>query len=175
MDNPNTNNNSAYDRSDEELSWDAEFADMDEPRTSSYTAMLADIAKLIAQVPAAAARMPMALLPEDTARHARAAAREGFLALRSLLAAIGDSIESALAEPSGKATTPTVAGPTGTWGTARHGNTSSASSPIPPGKARRIEVSDEVSERSGGDGQPTVKIDDLGEQEGRGLRADIDY
>jgi len=174
MDNPNTNNNSAYDRSDEELSWDAEFADMDEPRTSSYTAMLADLGRLIVQVPAAVIQMPMGLLPEDTARHARAAAREGFLALRSLLAAVADSIESVLAEPSGKASTPTVAGPTGSWGTAPHGNTSSASSPIPPGKARRIEISDEVSERSG-DGQPSITIDDLGEQEGRGLRADIDY
>jgi hypothetical protein len=171
MDNPNTSNNSAYDRSDEELSWDAEFADMDEPTTSSYTAMLADLARLIVQVPAAVIQMPMSLLPEETAKHARAAAHEGFLALRSLLAAIGDSIESVLVEPSGKAATPTVAGPTGTWGTARHGNTST----IPPGKARRIEVSDEVSERSGGEGQPTITIDDLGEQEGRGLRADIDY
>src|SRR5260370_35443182 len=107
MDNPNTNNKSAYERSDEELSWDAEFADMDEPRTTSYTAMLADLAKLIVQVPAAVIQMPMALLPEETARHARAAAREGDLALRSPLPAIGGGNGKVLPTQPAPTTTPT--------------------------------------------------------------------
>jgi len=118
--------------------------------------------------------MPMEMLPNETARHARAAAREGFLAVRSLLGAVADGIENLLAEPSSK--TPTVAGPAGTWGSGRHSTTTPSATP--PGKARRIEVSDEVSERSGGEGEPTITIDDLGdvsEEEGRGLRADIDY
>ena len=169
-DNATDDKSGAYGRSDEEVSWDAEFADMDEPRTSRYGAMLADLAKLVVQIPVAVVQMPMSMLPDDTAKHARAAAREGFLAVRSLLGAIADSVEGLLAEPSG-GKPPTVAGPAGTWGTGRH-NTSSLT---PPGKARRIEISDEVSERGGGDGRPGVTIDDLGEQEGRGMRADIDY
>jgi hypothetical protein len=175
MNNTNTSRNDPYAKSDEELSWDAEFANMDEPKGSGYPAMLGDLARLIIAVPRALAQMPMAILPEETAMHARAAVREGFLAFRSLLGAVGDGIESLLAEP---ATRPTVSGPAGTWGSGRHSNTSTASSPAaigPGGKARRIEISDEVSERGGGDGQPTITIDELSDQEGRGLRADIDY
>jgi hypothetical protein len=170
MDDTKSKSGSAYERSDEEVSWDAEFANLDERKGSGYPSMLGDMAKLVVQVPVALVRMPMEMLPDETARHARAAAREGFLAVRSLLGAVADGIENLLAEPSGK--TSTVAGPQGTWGTGRHSTTPG---PTPPGKARRIEVSDEVSERSGGDGGPGITIDDLGEQEGRGLRADIDY
>jgi hypothetical protein len=168
MDDMKSSNSGAYERSDEELSWDAEFANMDERKSRGYPQMLADLGKLVVQVPVALVQMPMSLLPQDTAKHARAAAREGFLAVRSLLGAIGDSIENVLAEPGEKK--PTVAGPAGTWGSGRH-NTASL---IPPGKARRIEVSDEVSERSGGEGQTSITIDELGDQEGRGLRSDKD-
>ncbi|MEO8287424.1 MAG: hypothetical protein ABI670_13445 [Chloroflexota bacterium] len=178
MDSGNTPNSGAYDRSDEEVSWDAEFADMDQtPASSSISSTLGDLVRLAVQVPAALIQMPMSLLPGDTAKHARAAAREGFLAVRSLLGAIGDGIENALTEPAERKGT--VAGPEGTWGNARYSGTT----PTPPGKARRIEVSDEVSERSGGEGQRRITIDDLGdtgdvdetEGQGRGLRADIDY
>jgi hypothetical protein len=176
MDNSSTRNNSPYQKSDEELSWDTEFANMDDPKGRSYSGMLGDLAGLVVRVPRALLQLPLALLPDETARHARAAAHEGFLAFRSLVAAVGDGIESLLVEPRGAR--PTVSGPAGTWGTGRSGTASSASSPggaNPPGKARRIELNDEVSERGGGDGQPTINIDDLSDQEGRGLRADIDY
>jgi hypothetical protein len=171
----NTSKNSPYAKSDEELSWDAEFANMDDQKAEGYPAMLADLGRLIIEVPRALVQMPLAILPEETARHARAAVREGFLAFRSLVGAFGDGIENMLAEP---ATKPTTAGPAGTWGSGRH-STATASSPTgtpAQGRARRIELSDEVSERGGGgDGQPTITIDELGDQEGRGLRADIDY
>jgi hypothetical protein len=170
MDDMSSNKSNAYERSEEEVSWDAEFANMDQPRESGYPRMLTDLGKLAMQVPVAMVRMPMEILPSDTARHARAAAREGFLAVRSLLGAIADGIENMLSEPSERKAT--VAGPAGTWGSARH--SSSGTSSTPPGKARRIEVSDEISERTS-EGQGTITIDDLGEQEGRGLRADIDY
>ncbi len=173
MDDNTRNNSGASERSEEEVSWDAEFATMDETKENGFPTMLSDLAKLIAQIPTALVQLPMYMLPEDTAKHARAAAREGFLALRSLLGAIGDGIEDLLSdEPTGNAA-PTVAGPQGTWGNARYGSSPSST---PPGRARRIEVSDEVSERSGGQGEPTITIDDLPQQqEGRGLRADIDY
>src|SRR6185295_8647028 len=122
MDDMKSSNSSAFERSDEEVSWDAEFANMDERKSSGYPQMLADLGKLVVQVPVALVQMPMSLLPQDTAKHARAAAREGILAVRSLLGAIGDSIEDMLAEPGAKK--PTVAGPEGTWGSGRH-NTAS--------------------------------------------------
>lgn len=168
----NTQDKGVFERSKEEMAWDAEFADMKDSAGGGVPNMLGDMAKLLAQVPVALAQLPMALLPEETARHARAAAREGFLAVRSLLGAIGDGIENMLSEPSEQKTA--SGGPQGTWGNRRYG---SRARPNPPGKARRIEVQDEVSEMGGGNGEPTVTIDDLGaaSEEGRGLRADIDY
>lgn len=171
--------NSADTRSEEEISWDAEFADMEEPRASGVTGTLGDLAKMIAQVPAALVQLPMALLPEDTQKHARTALLEGFLAVRSLLDAVGDGIEGALGgQPSTK--TATSGGPEGTWGTRRYGSAST-----PPGKAQRIEIQDEVSESGGGDGSGMhITIDDLGDSsdndsedsgEGRGMRAGVDY
>lgn len=175
MDNTTNNKGDSHERSEEEVSWDAEFADMEEPKEKGYPTMLADLAKLVVQVPSALVQLPKAILPEDTARHAKAALREGFLALRSLLGAIGDGIEGMLTDEATGKPAATVSGPQGTWGTARYSSTPSAP---PPGKARRIELSDEVSERSGSDGATRITIDDLGsdtEEEGRGLRADIDY
>jgi len=76
------------------------------------------------------------MIPDETARHARAAAREGFLALRTLFGAVGDRIEEMLQEP-GTTTVDTdagaVKGPPGTWGSSR-----AASS-----KVKRIEVDDD--------------------------------
>ena len=167
MDDTTGNTSSSYERTQEEVSWDAEFANMNDKRGSGPR-LLNDMTRVMTRVPGAVARMPMDVIPDDTAMHARAAVREGFLAFRSLLSAIADGVEGMLGEPSGKKAS--VSGPQGTWGSARYSSTSST----PPGKARRIEVSDEVSERTG-EGEGTVTIDELGDQEGRGLRADIDY
>lgn len=174
-----TRNNGADQRSEEEIAWDAEFADMEEPKGSGVTSTLSDVARMMAQIPAAIVQLPMALLPEDTQRHTRAALREGFLAVRSLLGAVGDGIEGALSDAGtskGEAAAPK--GPDGTWGTRRYSGSGSQ------GKAQRIEIQDEVSESGGGDGSGTrITIDDLADtsddidetKEGRGLRADIDY
>lgn len=168
--------NSADERSEEEISWDAEFADMEEPKSPGVTGTLADLAKMIAQVPAALVQLPMALLPEDTQKHARTALLEGFLAVRSLLDAVGDGIEGALGGQSSGGSKAAPYGPEGTWGTRRYGSSST-----PPGKAQRIEVQDGVEEAGGGDGTSRkITIDDLGSdegeaEEGRGMRADIDY
>jgi len=169
MDDTTGNTGSPYERTQEEVSWDAEFANMNDKRGSGYPRLLNDMTRAMTRVPGAVARMPMDVIPDETTMHARAAVREGFLAIRSLLSAIADGVEGMLGEPSGNKTT--VSGPQGTWGSGRH---SSSASSTPPGKARRIEVSDEVSERVG-EGEGTVTIDELGDQEGRGLRADIDY
>jgi hypothetical protein len=156
-----------YQRTEEEVVWDAEFGTPSASRDSNVPGVLADLAKLAIQVPVAIVQMPLAMLPDDTARHARSAVREGFLAVRSLLGAIGDGIENLLADPSaGKSAT--VAGPPGTWGTGRQATSTS--------KLKRIEVQDEVSEKGSVEPGTGVNIDDLGNsQEGRGLRADIDY
>jgi hypothetical protein len=156
-----------YNRTEEEVAWDAEFGTPGGSRANYVPGVVADLAKLAVQVPVAVVQMPMALLPEDTARHARAAVREGFLAVRSLLGAIGDGIESLLADPSGDRAA-TVAGPPGTWGSGRQDTM--------PAKVKRIELQDEVSERGSGETGPGITIDELGNStEGRGLRADIDY
>ena len=156
-----------YQRTDEEVAWDAEFGTPGSSRNSYVPGVVADLAKLAVQVPIAVVQMPMALLPDDTARHARAAVREGFLAVRSLLGAIADGIENLLADPSG-GTAATVSGPPGTWGSGRQATLSA--------KVKRIELQDEVSERGSGEVGPGITIDELGNStEGRGLRADIDY
>lgn len=165
----NSAKDSAYQRSEEEIAWDAEFADMNDRSDTNVASVLGDLAKLVVQVPMALIQMPMAMLPEDTARHARAALREGFLAVRSLVGAVADGVESLLAEPS--AGKPPVKGPQGTWGSARQ-TTSGVGAP-PPGKVRRIEVSDEVPESSGSDARS--EQGDMNLPEDRGMRADIDY
>jgi hypothetical protein len=173
MDDMATNNKNPYAKSEEEMAWDAEFANMKEPSNNGnvryVTSMVGDLAKLAVQVPVALIQMPMALLPEETARHARAALRESFLAVRSLIGAVGDGIENLLTEPSERTTT--VSGPPGTWGSGRQPSYGTGNTP--PGKARRIEVSDEVPERSG---TPiTIEGEDSALAEDRGLRADIEY
>jgi hypothetical protein len=174
MDNSNRATSSASQRSEEEMAWDAEFADMEEPRGGGIGGTLEGLGRTLVKLPAVLVQLPMAILPADTQRHARAAVREGFLALRSLLSAIGDGIESALGEPGD--TTGGVRDPEGTWGNRRYGESKGSQ-----GRAQRIEIQDEVSESGGGDGTgKRITIDDLAdenesEKEGRGLRADINY
>jgi hypothetical protein len=156
-----------HERTEEEVAWDAEFGTPGSSRDSNIPGVLADLAKLAIQVPLALVQMPLAMLPDDTARHARAAAREGFLAVRSLLGAIGDGIENLLSDPSGGK--PPVSGPQGSWGTGRQ-------AAMPTGKLKRIELQDEVSEKGSAESGTGITIDELGNStEGRGLRADIDY
>jgi hypothetical protein len=154
-------------RTEEEVVWDAEFGTPGASRDSNIPGVLADLAKLAVQLPVALVQMPLAMLPDDTARHARSAVREGFLAVRSLLAAIGDGIEDLLADPEARKRS-TVAGPQGTWGSGRQA--------APTGKLKRIEVQDEVSETGAVEPAARIDLDEQGNsQEGRGLRADIDY
>jgi hypothetical protein len=121
-------------RTAEEIAWDEEFRD---DYNSGSGSNVRDLARFAARVPAALVQMPMSILPDETVRHARASAREGFLAVRSLLGAIGDRIEDMLAEPGTPSAT--VQGPPGTWGTGRTASSYSTGS-ASPGKARRIEV-----------------------------------
>ena len=169
MDDMNKNTaSSASQRSEEEMAWDAEFANMEEPKGGGVAGTFESVAKTLVKLPAALIQLPMAILPEETQKHARAAVLESFLALRSLLSAVGDGIEGALSEAGDKKGA--YEGPQGTWGSGRYSGS--------PGKVQRIEVLDEVSESGGGDGSGTrITIDDLGDDsaEGRGLRADIDY
>ena len=150
MDDMKSKGGSAYERSDEEVSWDAEFANMDE-RRSGYASMLGDAAKLIVQVPVALVRMPMEMLPDETARHTRAAAREGFLAVRSLLGRWPTASRTCWPSLRARRLRWQALQAHGAQGgmAPRQGNSST-----PPGKARRIEVSDEVSERSGARAAP---------------------
>lgn len=152
-------------RSAEEVAWDEEFSSPGKTAGDSIGSTLADMGRLLVQVPAAIVSMSNVMFPEDTRRHARAAAREGFLTVRSLLAAVGDGIEGMLAEPQeggGKPQT-TVSGPAGTWGTAKSGGASGTTS---GNKTRRIEVSDS---------EASLPADDEEAPADRGLRADIDY
>ena len=156
-----------HERTEEEVAWDAEFGTPAYSRDNNVTGVIADLAKLAIQIPVAVVQMPMALLPEETALHARAAVREGFLAVRSLFGAVADGVENLLADTSGGKST-TVAGPPGTWGSGRQA--------AMPAKVKRIQLQDEVSERGSGETGPGITIDELGNStEGRGLRADIDY
>jgi hypothetical protein len=148
---------SKVERSAEEVAWDQEFSDT---KDNSAPSTLRNLARLAISVPVAIIRMPMAMLPAETARHTRAAARESFLAVRSLLSAIGDRIEDALSEPG----TAGVSGPPGTWGTARTSSTSSTSS-----KAKRIAIEETAVE------VPDTSASGMESEEGRGLRADIEY
>src|SRR5437588_1619260 len=86
---------SKVERSAEEVAWDQEFSDT-KSSNNSAASTIADMARLAVSVPMAVMRMPMQILPRDTARHARAATLESFLAVRSLFSAVGDRIEGAL-------------------------------------------------------------------------------
>jgi hypothetical protein len=123
-------------RSEEELAWDEEFRN----EGSGYgSADLRRLGRMAVRVPLALLEVPGAMVPSETRKHARAAAREGFLAMRSLLGAIGDNIEEMLAEPSSASSTATVQGPPGTWGTGRTSMDSATSS----SKAWRISIDEE--------------------------------
>lgn len=155
-------------RSAEEIAWDEEFEEA--KGSNDFATTISDLFALAIKIPVAIVQIPINMLPPDTRRHVRAAVREGFLAARSLVGAIGDGIESLLADPSDSPGTP-VSGPPGTWGTARHTGGPQQSkaegvgqSPIRqkagvPSKVKRIDLEDEEAPPG----------------EGRGLRADIDY
>jgi hypothetical protein len=168
----NITEDSTVERSEEEVAWDKEFK---EEKDLGLTSAIADLVKLAVKVPVAIIQMPMNIIPQETARHTRAAFRETFLAFRSLLGAIGDGIENMLAEPAEKPAT--VRGPEGTWGTARTassatGSTTSATST--GGRLKPIEWSDDdTPDIPAGIGEYSEA--DAGDEEGRGLRADIDY
>lgn len=164
-------------RSEEEVAWDKEFQD---DKNMSLPEAVADMLKLVVKVPVAILQMPLSIIPEETAQHTRAAVRETFLAFRSLLGAIGDGIESILADPE-----PT-SGPDGTWGTGPKPRTQSASAPASTGpstgsKSKRITLSDEPDEaqprpsEGAGAESSSAQDDDADTPETRGLRADIDY
>ena len=158
MDNANKGQQET-ERTAEEIAWDEEFADV--RGSNDFTTTVSDLLALAIKIPVAIIQMPINMLPTDTRRHARSAVREGFLAARSLVGAIGDGIESMLADPA--ESRPPVGGPPGTWGTARHGSQQSkagGNNEASSGKVKRIEFEDEEEAPPG---------------EGRGLRADIDY
>lgn len=171
-------NQAEAERSAEEVSWDEEFSNIPEgDAADSIGSTLTDLGQLLVQVPAAIVSMSSIMFPEDTRRHARAAARESFLAVRSLLGAVGDGIEEILAAPEAggaKAQKPVVSGPAGTWGTARAGGASRGSS---TGKeARRIEISDSGNDQATTDNSSSNgSVEDEDVTESRGMRADIDY
>jgi hypothetical protein len=122
-------------RTPEEVAWDEEFADSN---TRGLGADVRDLLVFAARLPRALIQAPMSIVPDEAARHARAAARESFLAVRTLLSAIGDKIEGILAEPgTAPSSPPTVKGPEGTWGTGRA---------APPAKVKRIAVGDSGEE-----------------------------
>jgi hypothetical protein len=162
---------STVERSEEEVAWDKEFK---EDKDLRLTSAIADLVKLAVKVPVAIIQMPMSIIPQETARHTRAAFRETFLAFRSLLGAIGDGIENMLAEPAEKPATVSGSGPDGTWGTARTASSATDAAPPTGSKLKPIEWSD--------DDTPDITSvvgesseEELIDEEGRGLRADIDY
>ena len=128
----------AYERTPDEIAWDEEFKD----DTRAVASDIGDIVKFVVRLPGA---LLSSVVPDETARHTRAAVREGFLALRSLLGVIGDGIEDMLAEPGGAtSSTATVQGPPGTWGTGRPASAAPApETPHTQSKAKRIEINEE--------------------------------
>lgn len=132
---PNENGKASA-RTAEEIAWDEEF------RTETAENRMADlrgIVRFALRLPGAFVEASGAIIPEETARHARASMREGFLAFRSLFGAISDRIEDVLADSAPETTLhsqPVVQGPPGTWGTGR--STGATSSP----KVKRIDVSE---------------------------------
>ncbi len=145
-------------RSAEEIAWDEEFAETKE--SNDFATTVSDLLALAIKIPVAIVQMPINMLPPDTRRHAREAVREGFLAARSLVGAIGDGIENMLSDPSDSSAP--VSGPPGTWGTARHSpqqSKATGNAEGSPSKVKRIELDNEEAPPG----------------EGRGLRADIDY
>lgn len=163
----------AGERSEEEVAWDKEFK---EDKDLGLTSAIADLVKLAVKVPVVIVQMPSSIIPKETARHTRAAVRETFLAFRSLLGAIGDGIENILSEPEEKPAT--VSGPDGTWGTARTSSaktgTASTGSRMKPIQWSDDDTPDITSE-TGVSISDESADEEIGDEEGRGLRADIDY
>ena len=127
-------------RTPEEVAWDQEFAG---DKRSGLGSDFRDLLVFAARLPGALIQVPLSMVPEETTRHARAAALESFLAVRTLLSAIGDNIESMLAGPdAGPTRPPTVKGPEGTWGTGRSAARTSSPTAASSGKVKRIEVGD---------------------------------
>ena len=155
MDNTNKEQQDS-ERSAEEIAWDEEFAET--KGGNDFATTVSDLLGLAIKIPVAIIQMPINMLPTDTRRHARSAVREGFLAARSLVGAIGDSIENMLADPADSRAP--VSGPPGTWGTARYSSQQSKeTNDTSSSKVKKIELEDEEAPPG----------------EGRGLRADIDY
>jgi hypothetical protein len=163
---------SDFERSAEEMAWDREF---EEPKKTDFLSGITEFAKLAVQVPVTIVTTPFRLIPEETTRHGRAAVRESFLAMRSLLGAVGDGIERILADPDKQAEESGV--PDGTWGTRPTSRQPSTGS-----KARRIALTDsdadspvdmEDAAQIAIDAQAAEEEEEVGE--GRGLRADIEY
>lgn len=168
--------NPEIERSAEEIAWDEEFTET--RRDTDVVGTLGDLARLVVQVPVAIVQMPMNMLPQDTRRHARAAIREGFLAVRSLLSAVGDGIEEILADPEGSATPTTVrSGPPGTWGTAPSEQSPFATGTLSSSKVKRIQLSEEegTADAQSASTQAGTPPEDAEPRESRGMRADIDY
>jgi hypothetical protein len=163
-----SNGTGETERSAEEKAWDEEFR---QPKNDIVRGV-GELAKLAVQIPVTIIQMPFRLIPEETTNHGRAAVREGFLAFRSLLGALGDGIERILADPTGEK--PEGAIPDGTWGPPRR------QTPAAGGKARRIELG---SDESPPDIQQQAKkaladeVEEVDKElgEGRGLRSDIEY
>jgi hypothetical protein len=128
---------------------------------------------LTVQVPSAVVRMMGVMFPEDTRRHARVAARESFLTVRSLASTIADGIEGLLNDREGTTSRPTVSGPHGTWGTARATGTATATAA--PSKARRISLADSTADAETVGEATTWQEGEEDVPEDRGMRADIDY
>ncbi|MFL5732009.1 MAG: hypothetical protein ACJ78Q_02315 [Chloroflexia bacterium] len=116
-------------RTAEEMAWDEEFADNSR---SGLGSNVRDVASLVVRIPRAMVEVATGMLPPETVRHSRAAVRESFLAVRSLVSAAADGVEEMLSD-SGTSGTSTVQGPGGTWGTGRATTTTSP-------KVKRIDV-----------------------------------
>lgn len=168
-------------RSAEEVAWDKEFS---EPKKNDFLNGVSEFAKLAVQIPVTIVTLPFKLIPEETTRHGRAAVREGFLALRSLLGAAGDGIERMLIDPSDEIASPE--GPDGTWGRRRDmarraQATDAGTSTGTEGRARRIEWTDDEEPSANMEEQAkealATQSDEEDEEvgEGRGLRAEIEY
>lgn len=131
----------------EEMAWDEEFkSDNTTQPGGNLTSDLVSAATFVARLPGA---ILSSIVPEETTQHGRAAVREGFLALRSLLAAVGDRIEEMLAEPEGTTVNETIVqGPPGTWGSGRTANPPIAPAlrPLSSSKVKRIDVSETAPE-----------------------------
>src|SRR3954454_20135249 len=138
-----THNQQPYEPTPEELAWDKEFKE--ETVTHTAGSLLSDVSSMAMFAVRLPGAVVAATVPEETVRHSRAALRESFMAVRSLLAGVGDCIEEMLAEPE-DTTGQTVQGPAGTWGSGRTANpapvASTALRTLSSPKVKRIDVSE---------------------------------